>query len=336
MAVSKELLAHLRSGATSVCRAWAITRSDGVTFGFTDHDLPLWFEDIEFRADTGLSAMALAQSTGLAVDNTEALGALSDAAVTEADIEAGRFDGAEVRAWLVNWASPDQRQLVFRGTIGELRRAGGAFHAELRGLTEALNRPLGRVYQKPCTAVLGDGACGVDTGQPGYFSDVVVEVVEARSTFTFSGLTGLAPGWFERGVLIGLSGACEGLRGIIKRDRLENGKRIIELWQPMRAPIAPGDSIRVLAGCDKRMETCRLKFDNLLNFQGFPDIPGENWLMVQPSKSGELSGEAGDERGRGETGGCGGAGLDRHALCASGIGARCGLRLPWPAARGLA
>ncbi len=145
------LKAHLETGVTTTCRCWAVTRSDGVTLGFTDHDCGLAFEGIAFKADTGLSALALQQSTGLSVDNTEALGALSDAAIREADIEAGRYDGAEVRAWLVNWADVDQRQLQFRGSIGELRRAGGAFEAELRGLTDVLNRPVGRVYQKPCT-----------------------------------------------------------------------------------------------------------------------------------------------------------------------------------------
>ena len=68
-----------------------------------------------FKAETGLSAAALAQSTGLSVDNTEALGALTDASVREQDIEAGRFDGAEVRAWMVNWANVSERWLQFRG-----------------------------------------------------------------------------------------------------------------------------------------------------------------------------------------------------------------------------
>ena len=290
MGVAGEFLNHLQGGVTTVCRAWAITRTDGVTFGFTDHDVALDFEGITFKADTGLSAMALQQSTGLSVDNTEALGALSDAAVTEADIEAGRFDGAGIRAWLVNWSAPKERHLLFRGTIGELRRAGGAFQAELRGLTEALNRPLGRVYQKPCTAVLGDAQCGFDLQSPGYFAEVAVEVTEERSRFSFEALNGFEPGWFERGVLRGLSGACEGLSGIIKRDVFEGSRRVIELWHPMRAGIETGDQIRLFAGCDKRLGTCRLKFNNLLNFQGFPDIPGENWLMVQPAQSGELSG----------------------------------------------
>lgn len=290
MGVAGDFLTHMQGGVTNVCRAWAITRKDGVTFGFTDHDLSLSFEGISFKADSGLSASALQQSTGLSVDNTEALGALTDASVTERDIEAGRFDGAEVRAWLVNWSALEQRQLMFRGTIGELKRAGGAFHAELRGLTEALNQPIGRVYQKPCTAVLGDANCAFDTQTPGYLAELAVEQVEECSRFTFANLNGFEPGWFERGVLQVVDGSADGLKGMIKRDLFEDGARVIELWHPLRDAIEPGDMIRLLAGCDKRMETCRLKFNNFLNFQGFPDVPGESWLMVQPGQTGELSG----------------------------------------------
>ncbi len=290
MPLGEELKAHLSSGVTTVCRAWAITRRDGVVFGFTDHDMELGFEGLSFRADTGLSAMALQQSTGLSVDNSEALGALSDASIREEDIEAGRFDGAEVRAWLVNWQDISQRQLQFRGSIGELRRSGGAFQAELRGLTEALNRPLGRVFQKPCTAVLGDATCrfGVDT--LGYFDERAVETVSERSIFRFVDMPGYDAAWFERGQVIVQSGAAIGLSGMIKRDYFDGSERVIELWHPIRANVVTGDVIRLVAGCDKRLDTCRLKFNNLLNYQGFPDLPSDDWLLIQPDQSGEGSG----------------------------------------------
>ncbi|MFC6687782.1 DUF2163 domain-containing protein [Jhaorihella thermophila] len=280
--------AHLESGVTTLARCWTIRRADGVEYGFTDHDRDLSFDGITFRADSGLTAQALQQTTGLSVDNTEAVGILSSAAISEADIEAGRFDGAEVRAWLVNWADVSVRWLQFRGTLGEIRRAGGAFHAELRGLTEALNRPLGRVYQKPCTAVLGDGACRVDLSAPGYSCEEVVVEAEAARIFRWDAFPGFDEGWFARGRLSVLSGAAEGLWGTIKRDRRVEGRREVELWQPIPAPIAPGDRVRLEAGCDKRFETCRLKFDNVLNFQGFPDIPGEDWMMAVP-KSGDAN-----------------------------------------------
>ena len=287
---SEEFLAHAATGLTTLCRAWAITRKDGVSFGFTDHDRPLSFEGVTFKADSGLTALALAQSTGLSVDNTEALGALTDAAVREDDIEAGRFDGAEVRAWLVNWADTDTRWLQFRGTIGELRRTGGAFHAELRGLTEALNRPLGRIYQKPCTAVLGDGNCKFDVTQPGYRFEGVVQRVTKGRVFELDDLSGFEEAWFQRGRLDILDGPSAGLWGMIKRDVFEDGVRRIELWEPIRGAIEAGHKLRLTAGCDKRFETCRLKFNNLLNFQGFPDLPGDDWVMAYPSNGGTNSG----------------------------------------------
>jgi len=288
--VSQAFQAHVETGLTSLCRCWAITRADGVQYGFTDHDMPLVFEGVTFRADSGLSAQALQQSTGLSVDNTEAIGALSDAAVREEDIEAGRFDGAEVQAWLVNWADVDVRWLQFRGSIGELRRSGGAFHAELRGLTEALNRPIGRVYQKPCTAVLADRACGFDLSTLGYAEERAVEQVVQAREFRWPDMAGFEPGWFARGRLVVVSGAAAGLWGAIKLDRFENESRVVELWEPLRGGIAEGDTVRLEAGCDKRMESCRLKFNNFVNFQGFPDIPGEDWVMAVPKQSGTNSG----------------------------------------------
>lgn len=282
--------AHVEGGITRLCRCWAITRGDGVQYGFTDHDRALEFDGIAFKADTGLSAAALQQSTGLSVDNTEALGALSDAAVREEDIEAGRFDGAELRAWLVDWADVSVRWLQFRGSIGEIRRSGGAFRADLRGLTEALNRPLGRVYQRPCTAVLGDATCGFDLDTLGYSEQRPVQSVKEARMFRWDDLAGFELGWFARGRLTVLSGAAAGLWGSIKQDRQDGRARVIELWQPIRGTISAGDAVRLDAGCDKRLQTCRLKFNNLLNFQGFPDIPGDDWMVAVPKSSGPNTG----------------------------------------------
>lgn len=284
MSMSEDMRAHLSGGVTTLCRCWALTRKDGVQLGFTDHDGDLSFDGVVFRADTGLTALALQQGTGLSVDNTEAMGALSDAAISEADIAVGRYDGADVRCWLVNWADVAMRVLQFRGTIGELRRSGGAFEAELLGLTDLLNRPQGRVCQKPCSAVLGDGACRMDLNAPGYRVEAVVTRVDG-TRIRLDGVAGFEAGWFQRGVLEALGGAAAGLRGVIKADVVGADGREITLWSGLAADLALGDTVRLTAGCDKRMETCRFKFDNLLNFQGFPDIPGNDWTVAVPASA---------------------------------------------------
>ncbi|MGQ0565950.1 MAG: DUF2163 domain-containing protein [Gemmobacter sp.] len=282
---AEALYAHLASGTTTVARAWRVARADGVVMGFTDHDRDLVIGGEVYRAGTGLTAKALQQTTGLAVDNTEAMGALSDAAITEGDILAGRFDGAEVTAWLVNWAATDDRVMQFRGSLGEIQRAGGAFQAELRGLTEALNLPQGRVIQRPCAAILGDGACRFDLSLPGYFSERAVEVVEDGRVFRWADFTGFDDRWFERGRFRVLTGAAAGVVGVVKNDRLSATGREVELWQAVLPGVAVGDMVRIEAGCDKRAETCRLKFGNFPNHQGFPHVPGEDWLASYPVRT---------------------------------------------------
>ncbi len=285
MAIAAELQAHLDSGATTLCRCWEVRRRDGAVFGFTDHDLDLTFDGVTFRAGTGLSAQAMQQTTGLASDNTEVLGALSDLSVTEADLIAGRFDGAEVRAWLVNWQDVNLRQPVFLGNIGEVSTGGGEFRAELRGLSDRLNRTQGRVYQPVCDAILGDNACGIDLAAPAYTSPATITAVIAQQEFLLDGISGVAERWFERGRLTLLTGNAAGLGGAVKFDLPEGTLRRISLWEELRASVSVGDTVRIQAGCDKRLATCRDKFANCSNFRGFPHIPGEDWMMAYPRQS---------------------------------------------------
>lgn len=290
MGISEEFRSHLAGGATHVCRCWRLERRDGLVLGFTDHDVDLEFDGVVFAADSGMSAKALEQTTGLAVDNSEALGVLSSASVSEADIQAGRYDGAEVRAWLVNWSDVTQRLVLFAGSLGEIQRKAGAFSAELRGLSEVLNQPQGRVFQKTCPAVLGDKDCGFDLDAAGYAVSIAVEGFRAGKFFDFAALPGFADRWFERGRMVVQTGAAAGLVGIVKNDRLETGGRFFELWEALRADVVAGDLVRFEAGCDKRHQTCKLKFNNLLNFRGFPTLPGEDWLISVPRRGGGNNG----------------------------------------------
>lgn len=266
---------------TEMARAWAIRRADGMTLGFTDHDRRLRFEGVLFRPDQGLTARAIMQGTGLSVDNSEAVGALSADAITERDLLAGRWDGATLRMWEVNWRDVEQRRLVFRGSLGEVSRAKGAFRAELRSLSEPLNAPQGRVYHPRCTAELGDSDCKVLLNAPEYATELAVQGLEQGRIFRLTSFPAYDANWFEGGTLEVLDGAAEGLRGRIKNDTARPGQnREIELWSALAILPEAGDRIRIVAGCDKAASTCRLKFANMLNFRGFPHMPSEDWLLA--------------------------------------------------------
>lgn len=267
--------------ATTIARAWMVQRADGMTLGFTDHDAVLAFEGIDFRPDHGMSARALVQATGLSVDNSEAEGALSDDAITEADVLAGRWDGAEVKMWDVDWTDVAHRRLVFAGSLGEIARSSGAFRAELRGLSEPLNAAHGRVFHPRCSARLGDDKCRKTLTGDTFVAEAVIAAIENERILRFSNFSSYEAGWFERGRLTVLDGQAQGLQGAIKNDvALPTGYRELELWQGLGIPPAVGDRVRFVAGCDKRAATCRDKFRNLVNFRGFPHLPSEDWIIA--------------------------------------------------------
>ncbi|MDN5567515.1 MAG: DUF2163 domain-containing protein [Paracoccus sp. (in: a-proteobacteria)] len=266
---------------TTIARAWSVRRADGMVLGFTDHDAVLVFDGITYRPDLGLTAQAIVQATGLSVDNTEASGALDDDAITERDLMAGRWDDAELRMWEVDWSDVSRRKLVFRGSLGEVTRANGAFRAELRSLADQLNAPQGRVYHPRCNARLGDGACKVNLATETLSQVLTLQKAEDGRVFTFASFPSFAGDWFEQGQLHMIDGMAKGLHGAIKNDTArEDGTRVIELWSGLAIPPVTGDRIRLIAGCDKAARTCRLKFNNFLNFRGFPHLPSEDWLMA--------------------------------------------------------
>ena len=165
---STALAAHLAGEVTTLATCWRIARTDGQVFRFTDHDRDLLVEGETYRASTGYSRTAVASDADLAVDNLEVEGVFDSEELSEADLRAGRFDRAEVRIFLVNWADPGQGVLKLRrGWFGEVVLGEqGIFRTELRGLTQALAQRIGELYGPECRADLGDHRCRVPVEPP--------------------------------------------------------------------------------------------------------------------------------------------------------------------------
>lgn len=282
-AIPPALQAKLSSGVTTLCRCWIVTRRDGVVLGFTDHDQDIVLGGVTCRAATGLTGSEATARLGLQVDGAEIAGALAADSLSEADLAAGRYDAASVEVHLVDWSEPALHVLLAKGVLGEVARAGAAFTAELRSLTHRLNEECGRLYTATCSADLGDARCTVELTDPAYRGNGAVAALAATSLIRASGLDAFIDGWFTAGKLTFASGANAGLAVEVKSHRVGLDGVLIELWQAMPEPIAPGDTFTVTAGCDKRFATCRDRFLNHVNFRGFPTIPGNDFVISYPT-----------------------------------------------------
>src|SRR3977135_41933 len=184
--IPSALQTKLDSGVTTLARCWKLARRDGVVMGFTDHDRDLVVGGVTFRAGTGFTSSEAASRFDLSVDGAEISGALADDQLTDADLAAGRYDGAteetrgaaRVETGLVDRSEPSLKLLTARGTLGEVKREGQAFPAELRGLADLLSQESGRLYTAKCGADLGDARCKVDLSNPALHGAGVVAVID--------------------------------------------------------------------------------------------------------------------------------------------------------------
>ncbi|MDQ6436891.1 DUF2163 domain-containing protein [Mesorhizobium sp. LHD-90] len=270
------LAAHLAGTATTVCHCWRLTRRDGTVKGFTDHDNALTVDGTTFRPLTGFSATEARDTMGLAVDTVDVEGALSSDEIDEADIARGFYDDATVETFLVNWRAPGEFARLRRATIGKITRRDGAFVAELKSRMHALDQVNGRVIARRCDAELGDARCRFVLDQPGFSATGTVLAIEAPDLLRVSGLEGFAAGWFSFGLVEWTSGARAGAKSHVIGHLKAAGGVSLSL-QPEEGPSPEtGDAFLVRAGCDKAFSTCREKFGNAVNFQGFPHLPGND------------------------------------------------------------
>ncbi|WP_224701735.1 DUF2163 domain-containing protein [Devosia aquimaris] len=286
------LAGHLAQGETTLCHCWRLTRRDGLVLGFTDHDGTLSFDGTSFSPANGLDGGTVPARLGSQVDTAEVLGVLDAEAISEDDILLGRYDGAAVETWRVNWANVSQRLLLRRDSIGEIAREDGVFRAELRSAQQGLNATHGRIYQSLCDARLGDSRCGVSLASSTWRGTATVVAVDGPYRVQVSGLGGYEAGWFAFGSAAWASGQRAGLRdGVLSHGR-SGGNDMLGFALRVGDWVALGDTLEVTAGCDRRFETCKAKFGNAVNFRGFPHIPGSDYVLRHPRNGDALDGKA--------------------------------------------
>lgn len=273
----EELSAHLAQTSTTICHAWRLTRTDGLVLGFTEHDRDLEFAGTVFSAATGFRGSEVETGLGLEADASDVAGAFSDTAIRTDDLALGRYDGARVETFLVNWQDPEHHALLSTRELGEVRLAGPAFRAELRSLAARLDEPRGRGYARRCDADLGDARCGADISAPPFTLDGAIASIVDETTLIVSGAGGQNAGWLAGGRLKFSTGLLAGLSADISDHAEDPSGARLTLWHPLARTPAPGDQVEVSAGCDKTLETCAAKFSNTLNFQGFPFLPGSDF-----------------------------------------------------------
>lgn len=164
----------------------------------------------------------------------------------------GASDGPVVywkgRIVAVGWPDPATAKLTCESVFTSLKRPG-----------------LRARYQRMCRHALYSEQCGVDKGAYAV-AGTVSAVDETGMVLTISEAGALADGWFTGGMLETSAGVFQFVLGHSGSD--------ISISSP--GGLAADDAVTLYPGCARSRESCKNKYDNILNFGGFPWIPRRN------------------------------------------------------------
>jgi uncharacterized phage protein (TIGR02218 family) len=256
---------------TTFC--YQLTRLDGRVFAYTSLDMPITIDGITHLPNNSLNQSAVEKSTALRADNLDIQGILDDEAITRDDILTGKFDGARVDIFSVNYLQPTTKRYLLSGSIRELRLQGGSFVAEINTFAQKLEQVRGAVYSPACRVKkLGDALCRVRLAAHQHTLSVAT-ILDARR---FTHISPLADAYFQNGTLLWLTGSNTGVEAAIKN--YTNG--VIELLEDQLAAILAGHTFKATRGCNRTFAACRDIFNNTDNFQGEPPhlLPGSDAL----------------------------------------------------------
>lgn len=269
----------LEGPVTSAAYGWRLERDDGVTLGFTSHDVDILHDGLLLRASPGMKPTTIVESLGLENDGLDVSGALTSDAIRADDLVAGRWDSAYLEIFLFDWSKPDAgRRLLANGTLGAVSLSGDAFEAEFLGLKQALERSVVPQTSPSCRARFCDSACGLNR-------------LRFRHVGTIGGVDGnrlelnLPLGLIANGFAYGSVRILDGKKCGLSFNILSSDASSIRIASLPDQPILPGTRIELTEGCDKQISTCASRFGNAINFRGEPYLPGNDLLTRYPGGS---------------------------------------------------
>jgi uncharacterized phage protein (TIGR02218 family) len=262
---------------------WKIQREDGKVFRFADHNAQIIFDGATYKPAGGFDASARRKESGLRVANLEIRGALTSDDITVNDLRAGRYRNAKITEYLVDWKYPwagSMETSVY--WIADVKFSGSGFIVQLAGTPQRLRVGVGSYYSRSCRYDLGNARCKVNLFALTLFNCEVVTVVDQRNfTATHPALAGLPDDWFNFGRLVFTSGDNINLVSDVKGFLTATSQFEIQL--EAHFTIAPGVFFNVEPGCNKLFTgDCTTKYNNRINFGGFPFLPGSDRVLKTP------------------------------------------------------
>jgi uncharacterized phage protein (TIGR02218 family) len=281
---SATFITALAEDLTFLCRVWEITLASAAVYRFTDLPQDITVLGDVYTSDPGITVSAVQQDASGTSQNATLSIVLEESSITEVDIRAGRLDNATFVLSAVSWVNTDACGPItlMQGTLSDVEFDDkGLCEIQIRGLLSGINpNNIGNeAYSKPCRARLGDSRCTKDLASVSVACTVGSVSLTQPGVFSTADIVGVeTDGYFALGRVLWLTGDNAGRIDDCANSDATSGEVQMNFAPPYTVQV--GDTFTLEPGCDKKMSTCKDKFNNLINFRGeaLAPPPGKNPL----------------------------------------------------------
>jgi hypothetical protein len=190
-----DMSAHIAQEVTTLAGCLKITRKDGEVFAYTTHDQDLVISNGDspetfttYQANGSYVPSASQTDNQMGVPNEEITGAIMATDITYEQLVAGKFNGATVQKFFVNWADLSQGKIILPGyKLGTITPEDNHFRTELRGMIDTLRARTGEVAEPVCRVDLFSPECGLNADD--FVQHGTVVSTDGHKTMVVSGIT---------------------------------------------------------------------------------------------------------------------------------------------------
>lgn len=277
--INPALFAHLQGQVTTTCELLRLRLVDGRLFGITGLDRDIFYDNMWWRAITGLDSSIIKTDTDLSVDNSEATTLLFEAlhqdGLTIDEVASGVLDDGRYEFFILNYNDTSQAHRLDAGDIGEVKVTNKRVATmELLSYAVRLRQAIGGVDSVRCRAVFGTAqstqtGCGVNSELLWVAGTVTGLGDEKRRVFADSAVP-LAT--------VPLTARIQFTSGRNQSPRLYQ----VEAYSAISGTVAMiesapydieiGDTFRIRPDCNKLPDDCK-RYSNFINYKGEPYIP---------------------------------------------------------------
>lgn len=252
--------------------AWCtrIECTNGSVFRLTTYPVDITMSNSQvYSTDSGYDLTAYTSSSSMSSSAIELEGLVGIAGITRDMIVNGVFDNARIKIFKCNFLSPiEDYEKVASGLFGKTTIEDGKYKIEGMSLIDTLSQIIGKTYTAACSRTLGDTGCKVSLASITVTGTLthVIDSYNIRDSSRAEVADTFGAGFFKF-----TSGPNAVLRPIEIKSYALDGS-IVLFDAAYYAPVV-GDTYEMTKGCRKRLEDCRDKYNNVVNFFGFSYIP---------------------------------------------------------------